>query len=172
MPTTAPPPTRIRLEMLTVTEPCPADWAAMTPVGDGDRTRFCRHCQKHVYDLSSLPRAAAERLVAERVAAADPTAGDVMCVRLFRRADGTVVTADCDGAWRRTARRARAAWAAVLALPIALAAAARGDRAAVGRMVPRLPPPPPAVAVLGGCPAPMPPATRPTTMPTTAPVGP
>ena len=87
MTTTEKRPARIRLELLTVPPPCPADWSAMTAVGDGERVRHCRHCDRHVYDLSALPRAAAERLVADQLSADAP-----LCVRMVRRADGTVTT--------------------------------------------------------------------------------
>ena len=44
-------------------------------------------CRKNVYDISQMTRAEAVKLIAE-------TEGGV-CVRLFRRADGTVLTSDC-----------------------------------------------------------------------------
>ncbi|APR87839.1 hypothetical protein A7982_13188 [Minicystis rosea] len=72
------------LENVRIASPCTASWDAMT--GD-DRVRFCGQCQKNVYNLSAMPRDEAERLLAERDGA--------MCVRLYRRTDGTVLTADC-----------------------------------------------------------------------------
>ena len=50
------------LEVIRVDEPCKADWDAMT--GDAAR-RFCAGCQKHVHNLSAMPREEAERLVCE-----------------------------------------------------------------------------------------------------------
>ncbi|WP_437288983.1 hypothetical protein [Sorangium sp. So ce406] len=87
------------LDSLRVASPCPARWDEM--VGD-DRVRFCRTCEKNVYNLSEMPRDEAERLVRA-------SAGD-LCVRLYRRADGTVLTADCPvGVSRRRIRNLTAA---------------------------------------------------------------
>ncbi|AUX26488.1 uncharacterized protein SOCEGT47_070570 [Sorangium cellulosum] len=83
------------LERVRVASPCNADWDGM--VGD-DRVRFCDHCQKDVYNLSGMPRDEAERMIRE--------AAGAVCVRLYRRADGTVLTADCPvGARRRRVRQ-------------------------------------------------------------------
>ncbi|HWW76751.1 MAG TPA: carboxypeptidase-like regulatory domain-containing protein [Pyrinomonadaceae bacterium] len=97
------------LGRVRVASPCPASWEAME--GDG-RVRFCRQCELHVYDLSALTSAEAGSLVAR-------TEGR-LCARLYRRADGTVLTSDCPrglaAARRRVARAAGAALAAVLGL--------------------------------------------------------
>ena len=89
------PPQRVALEVIDIARPCPADWNDMR--GD-ERVRFCRHCSLHVYNLSAMTREAAERLVVEREGR--------LCVRMYRRADGTVITADCGGGWKLAARRA------------------------------------------------------------------
>ncbi|HEY0171102.1 MAG TPA: carboxypeptidase-like regulatory domain-containing protein [Pyrinomonadaceae bacterium] len=97
------------LSRMRVASPCPAGWEAME--GDG-RVRFCRLCDLHVYNFSELTRAEAESLVAR-------TEGR-LCARLYRRADGTVLTKDCPkglrAARRRAGRAAGAAFAAVLSL--------------------------------------------------------
>lgn len=72
------------LERLRIASPCKADWSQM--VGD-DRVRFCGQCRKNVYDLSGMRRDEATALIRDRT-------GE-LCVRLWRRADGTVITADC-----------------------------------------------------------------------------
>ncbi len=72
------------LDDVRIASPCKASWEAMT--GD-DRVRFCGECNKNVYDLSAMPRDEATRLLAEHEGS--------LCVRLYRRADGTVLTADC-----------------------------------------------------------------------------
>lgn len=74
----------IPLESIQIAKPCRADWAAMT--GD-ERARFCGSCHKNVYDLSSMTRAEAEALILEKEGR--------LCVRLYRREDGTVITSDC-----------------------------------------------------------------------------
>lgn len=89
------------LETLQIASPCSANWDEMA--GD-DRVRFCGQCAKNVYNLSAMPRDEAEAfLVANE--------GQV-CVRLYKRADGTVINADCPVGVQRKRRR-RAAVAAV-----------------------------------------------------------
>jgi hypothetical protein len=99
------------LDDIRIAAPCKASWDDM--VGD-EHVRFCGQCEKNVYNLSSLSRDEAEALLAAREGK--------MCVRLYRRADGTVLTEDCPvGA--RARRRRRAALAAVGAGLMATAAA-------------------------------------------------
>jgi hypothetical protein len=78
------------LDNLRIASPCAQDWDEMA--GD-DRIRFCRRCQKNVYNLSSLTREEAERLVFEKEGR--------MCVRFYRRSDGTILTSDCPTGSRR-----------------------------------------------------------------------
>ncbi len=89
------------LESIAIASPCTAAWDEM--IGD-ERARFCAHCQKDVFNLSALPRDEAETFLRERTA-------DV-CVRLYKRADGTVLTSDCPVGVKRKRRR-KAAVAAV-----------------------------------------------------------
>ena len=86
------------LEVIEIANPCPASWERMR--GD-EHVRFCTECNLHVYNLSAMPRDAAERLLAER-----GETGGRLCVRLYKRADGTVITRDCGGGLRAAARRA------------------------------------------------------------------
>lgn len=69
---------------LKVASPCSADWNSME--GD-DRCRFCSLCQKNVYNLAGLSEAEARKLTEET--------DDRVCVRFYRRTDGTVLTSDC-----------------------------------------------------------------------------
>ena len=93
------------LDDVRVAAPCDVAWSNME--GDSD-VRYCGSCKKHVYNLSMMSRAEAEAVLG----AAKATEG--VCVRLYRRADGTVITDDCPiGAhrrrfWRRTAGLAAA----------------------------------------------------------------
>lgn len=99
------------LEDLRIARPCPARWDEMQ--GD-DRVRFCGSCQKNVYNLSALSRAEAMRLVAEQEGK--------MCALLYRRPDGTVLTADCPvgrRAWAVRLVKRAAAVAAVLLMSLA-----------------------------------------------------
>jgi anti-sigma factor RsiW len=84
-------PYRVSLDVVEVESPCTERWLEM----EGTETvRYCRACDSHVYNLSAMTRAEAETLLAV-------TEGRV-CVRFYRRADGTMATRDC--------RRPRAAW--------------------------------------------------------------
>jgi hypothetical protein len=74
-----------------------------------DRVRHCSLCQQAVYDVSALTRTEANALITKSTGR--------LCLRLFRRADGTVMTRDCPVGLVRAARRRLAgvvgAWAFV-----------------------------------------------------------
>lgn len=70
------------LQDVRVASPCPASWDAMD--GD-DRRRFCHQCSKHVYNFASMREAEIVELLRD----------EHVCGRLYRRADGTILTADC-----------------------------------------------------------------------------
>jgi len=118
---------RVSVERLRVASPCPASWGTMR--GD-ERTRFCEQCQRHVYNISAMTRREVEALVHQ-------TEGS-FCARLYRRADGTVLTKDCPvglrALRRRAAKVAGAAATALLSLCVsALGRTATGNlRAGVG----------------------------------------
>ena len=75
---------QIPLENVKVATPCPADWDGMF---GNDRVRFCSECKMNVYNLSGMRRVDAERLVS--------SVEGRLCVRYYKRADGTVLTRDC-----------------------------------------------------------------------------
>lgn len=104
------------LDQVGVASPCHADWDAM--VGDA-RVRFCGHCEKNVYNLSAMPRAEAIQLI-------EDTEGE-RCIRMMRRADGTVLSSDCpvgaraaDAAKDQARRQKRLALAAGLGISAAV----------------------------------------------------
>ena len=72
------------LDRIQVASPCGVAWESMQ--GD-DRVRYCGECRLSVYDLSAMGREEAETLVQEREGR--------LCVRFYRRRDGTVLTQDC-----------------------------------------------------------------------------
>jgi hypothetical protein len=79
-----------------------------TPSPLNDRVRFCQQCQLHVYNLSAMNTAEARALVAKSEGR--------LCARMYRRADGSVITQDCPvgvAALRRRTGRALAACLAV-----------------------------------------------------------
>src|SRR5579863_8702152 len=95
------------LDRLRIATPCAADWEKM----DGDeRVRFCELCQKRVYNLSAMTRRQAEALLRRE--------GAGICTKIYRRADGTILTEDCPvglaAIRRRFARLAGAAFSAML----------------------------------------------------------
>jgi hypothetical protein len=81
------------LENTQIATPCTADWNAMAPVGDApSQVRHCEQCHLNVYNLSAMTRHQAEALIAEHTQQHPESR---LCVRLYRRADGTVLTQDC-----------------------------------------------------------------------------
>ncbi|MBK6465306.1 MAG: hypothetical protein IPF92_30530 [Myxococcales bacterium] len=82
------------LDAVSIASPCSARWEGM--VGD-DRARFCGKCEKNVYNLSALTRDEAEAVLRAKE-------GE-LCVRLYRREDGTVLTQDCPVGVRRKRMR-------------------------------------------------------------------
>lgn len=82
------------LNNIKIASPCSADWNAM--VGD-DRQRFCSDCQLNVYNLSGMSQQEAENLLLN--------SENRLCVRFYRRADGTILTKDCPVGWRAIKQR-------------------------------------------------------------------
>ncbi|MBX7100344.1 MAG: hypothetical protein K1X89_21685 [Myxococcaceae bacterium] len=131
---------------LSIASPCAASWDDMK--GD-ERIRFCGACQKNVYNLRGYSLEEARRLV-ERDQG-------TLCVRIFARPDGTVLTKDCPVGWRRVRQRLVASVAAAACLALGLVAGALaglfdkhapGAEGVLGRTFGRaqvwlLPPPPP-----------------------------
>jgi hypothetical protein len=72
------------LDDLRVASPCSVPWDSMT--GNG-RVRSCAQCSKQVFNISNMSRADAEVLLREHV--------EGVCVRFYRRLDGTILTTDC-----------------------------------------------------------------------------
>jgi len=75
---------RPKLDLIQIASPCQVSWDEMS--GD-ERQRHCSHCNLNVYNLSEMSREEAEAFLAEREGR--------VCVRLYRRTDGTVLTRDC-----------------------------------------------------------------------------
>lgn len=72
------------LDSIKIAKPCSADWNEM--VGD-DRLRFCGACRLNVYSLSGMSETEVENFLIE-------SEGRV-CVQLYRRNDGTLITENC-----------------------------------------------------------------------------
>jgi hypothetical protein len=82
------------LDNIRVASPCNMDWEQM--IGN-DRSRFCGQCNLNVYNLSGMSRAEAEHLISNNE-------GN-LCIRYYRRADGSVLTQDCPVGLRAIKRR-------------------------------------------------------------------
>ena len=82
------------LDHVRVASPCESDWDQM--IGD-EHARFCGQCSLNVYNLSSMTRSEAESLIAR-------TEGR-LCVRFYRRRDGSIITKDCPVGLRAVRRR-------------------------------------------------------------------
>jgi hypothetical protein len=82
------------LNDIRIASPCKSDWNEM--YGD-DRRRFCSECRLNVYNLSGMTRREAESLLINSEGR--------LCVRFFRRRDGTVLTKDCPVGWKAIKKR-------------------------------------------------------------------
>jgi carboxypeptidase family protein len=107
---------RDSINNLRVASPCTVGWERMS--GD-ERVRFCDECSLHVYNISEMTGAEVRALVAG-------TEGRI-CGRLYRRADGTVLTKDCPVGLRAVRRRIARAAGVVFAATLGLFSVAFGQ---------------------------------------------
>ncbi len=84
------------LNNVKIASPCSQDWNAM--IGD-DRKRYCGECKLNVYNLSGMSTTDAENLIMN--------AEGRLCVRFYKRADGSVITEDCPVGWARIKQRTK-----------------------------------------------------------------
>lgn len=82
------------LDNIKIASPCSQDWDAMTGVG---RKRYCGECKLNVYNLSGMTRREAESLLMNSEGR--------LCVRFYRRQDGTILTKDCPVGWQAVKQR-------------------------------------------------------------------
>jgi hypothetical protein len=82
------------LSNIKIASPCSQDWNEM--IGT-DRKRFCGECKLNVYNLSGMSEQEAENLLMNSEGR--------LCVRFYRRADGSVLTKDCPVGWQAIKRR-------------------------------------------------------------------
>ena len=93
------------LNNLKIASPCSANWDEML---GNERSRHCGDCQLNVYNLSGMTRTEAENFLIN--------AEGRVCVRFFKRADGTVLTKDCPVGWQAIKRRVSKTATAVASL--------------------------------------------------------
>lgn len=107
------------LRGLRVASPCSADWDSMAGT---DRVRACADCQLNVYNLSAMTAREARVLIRESEGR--------LCVRFYRRADGTVLTRDCPASASDAVTERRRGAAVALALATLFAASVGVTQAA------------------------------------------
>jgi len=141
---------RNTLDHVRIAAPCKADWDQM--IGN-ERVRFCSQCSLNVYNLSGMARTEAESLLAR-------TEGR-LCVRFYRRSDGSIITRDCP-VGLRAVRRGMSNVAKAISSSVLGLLAGLGVYEAVSSVVPMAPqrtmgvmareidPPDEAVLVQGG----------------------
>ncbi len=66
-----------------IASPCSVGWENMAGT---DRVRFCSSCRLNVYNTSQMSKKELVQLV---------DGGTASCLRIYRRADGTILTEDC-----------------------------------------------------------------------------
>jgi hypothetical protein len=159
------------LDLVEIPIPCAVPWESMP--GD-QQVRHCGQCKQNVYNVSTLTRAEANRLLRARA-----------CLRIYRRPDRTVITSDCRERLRAARKRGWLVfagallivlWAQLCAQLVGLAGLRRlfGGHATMGAAVPiavpgqlappEMPTPPsrpePEPLPLMGAPPPLPPTQR------------
>ena len=99
------------LRGVQVAAPCNASWDEM--IGDA-RVRFCGQCSLNVYNLSAMRRDDAEALIARSEGR--------LCVRFYRRIDGSIIISDCPIGLQAIRRRVSYAWKAITAVVLSFLA--------------------------------------------------
>jgi hypothetical protein len=116
---------------IRIASPCPARWEDM---GGDHRVRFCDHCRKNVHNVSSMT-------AAETAALLGANGQGNVCVRLYQRADGTLLAEDCPVGvarhWRRVKTLVVGGVAAILMTMAHLSALGRDEDEDQGGAHPR-----------------------------------
>ena len=97
------------LKNIRIASSCSANWDEMY---GSERKRFCGDCKLNVYNLSGMTRKDAEDLIRNSEGR--------LCVRFYRRPDGSILTQDCPVGWAKIKQRVSAAATAVFSLLIGL----------------------------------------------------
>jgi len=97
------------LENIAIASPCSVPWEKM----EGDQhVRFCGQCRKKVYNFAEQTREEITRLIQEHEGH--------LCGRMYRRADGTLLTRDCPVGARGVRQRLVRAACGIAAMLLAL----------------------------------------------------
>ena len=138
---------RDTIDQIEISSPCTVSWDEMRGAGGAggdERVRFCGQCRQNVYNVEAMSRVEAQRLIAAREGR--------VCMRILRRPDGTVVTADCWARLRAARRRGFLPFLGMMALVgfTELIAIGVGLVRLKGLLDGGAPPPPPALTETRG----------------------
>ena len=97
------------LDQVGIASPCSVPWETMR--GD-ERVRHCGQCRKHVYNFAEMTREEITQLIQENEGH--------LCGRMYRRADGTLLTSDCPVGLRAIRQRLIRATCGLTAMMLAL----------------------------------------------------
>jgi hypothetical protein len=97
------------LDQVGIASPCSVPWEIMR--GD-ERVRHCDQCRKHVYNFAEMTREEIAQLIQENEGH--------LCGRMYRRADGTLLTSDCPVGLRTVRQRLIRATCGLAAMMLAL----------------------------------------------------
>jgi hypothetical protein len=97
------------LKNIRVASPCSSNWDEMY---GNERKRFCGDCKLNVYNLSGMSRTEAENLIRNSEGR--------LCVRFYRRTDGSIITQDCPVGWAKIKHRTKTLATAVFSMLIGL----------------------------------------------------
>lgn len=97
------------LNNIKIASPCSADWDKMY---GNERRRYCSDCKLNVYNLSDMTQIEAENFLIS-------SEGRV-CVKFYRRTDGTILTKDCPIGWKKLKKRISLTTKAVFASALGL----------------------------------------------------
>ena len=93
------------LDKIKIASPCGANWDEMY---GSERKRFCAECKLNVYNISEMTKDEAENFILRSEGR--------LCMRVYRRRDGTVITRDCPVGWARVKRRLTRVYSAALGI--------------------------------------------------------
>lgn len=93
------------LDNIKIASPCGADWNKMF---GNDKKRFCADCNLNVYNISEMSQEEAENFILRSEGR--------LCLRIYKRKDGTVITQNCPVGWARVKRRASLVYKAAIGL--------------------------------------------------------
>ncbi|HMJ09235.1 MAG TPA: hypothetical protein VK468_09530, partial [Pyrinomonadaceae bacterium] len=85
---------RFEINKVRVASPCSVGWESMS---GNDRVRTCDSCRLNIYNTAEMTAAEVASLIQNHKGR--------LCIRLRRRADGTLITKDCPVGVRHYHRR-------------------------------------------------------------------